>query len=75
VVRPGNLKFVVDKTEEIITFDVSVVNTDSATAGRRRGGAGDVEAALVEREAQKCRLPAAREIRTKKVVTQLLCPS
>jgi hypothetical protein len=59
----ADLKFVVDKTGEVITFDVSVVNTDSATAGRRRGGAGDVEAALVEREAEKWRLPAAREIR------------
>lgn len=58
----ADLKFVVDRTGEVVTVDVSVVNTDSSSSGRRRGGAGDVEAALREREAEKWALPAAQRI-------------
>ena len=43
-------------------MDVSVVNTDSTTSGRRRGEGGDVGAALRQREAEKRALPAAQRI-------------
>ena len=43
-------------------MSMSLVNVDSATQLRRGRDAGDVEAALMEREAEKRALPAARQI-------------
>ena len=56
----ADIKFVVDATGETVTIDVSLVNTDSVSGGRRGGGPESVVAALVQRENEKRALPAAR---------------
>jgi hypothetical protein len=58
----ADIKFVAGCSGWIFVIDVSLVNVDSATQLRWRGNAGDVEAALREREAEKGALPAARQI-------------
>jgi len=58
----ADIRFITDGSGRIFVVDVSLVNVDSATQLRRGGDAGDVEAALMEREAEKRALPAARQI-------------
>ena len=51
-----------DESGGVYVFDVSIVNTDSATTQRRRGDFGAVKAALKTCEAEKRALPIARQI-------------
>ena len=58
----ADIRFIAGRSARTYVVDVSIVNVDSTTQLRRRGGVGDVEAALREREEEKRGLPVARQI-------------